>query len=145
MVWRGLVYVGSGDDELAVVESSGAAQWSFNAGSAVDCAAAVEKNVVFVGTAAGMMYQLRSTTGRKHAGIQLPGGAVVGVGATSRLIVVETSGGDAEAIRFDIILAWQQQVSSSLSTSPVIVNGTVYIGTPSFDLDTFTPWGDPPA
>jgi outer membrane protein assembly factor BamB len=145
MVWRGLVYVGSGDDELAVVESSGAAQWSFNAGSAVDCAAAVEKNVVFVGTAAGMMYQLRSTTGRKHAGIQLPGGAVVGVGATSRLIVVETSGGDAEAIRFDNILAWQQQVSSSLSTSPVIVNGTVYIGTPSFDLDTFTPWGDPPA
>jgi len=153
VVANGEVYVGSDDGyEYAINATSGVLFWSFDAGAAIETTAAIIYDhttrpfTVVVGDEAGELYNLKGLTGTvlfKNNG----GSAIVGVGAVAGIELFETAKGKIGSVRAYVSTNanfWHYQTSAGLSSSPVVVDGTIYLAAQDGYLYAFNSNGVPP-
>jgi outer membrane protein assembly factor BamB len=147
-----VVYVGSGDGSVyALGEATGAKLWSFATGSPIRATGAfltqgtvLGKPEYAVGSSGGDLYVLQAATGTLNF-VANGSASVVGVGAVNGIIVLETSAGTVSATRGYVhLLLWTYHTLGTLATSPVIVDGTIYVGAADGNLYAFTTYGQPP-
>lgn len=139
-VWRGTVYVGSGDGNIyALNAADGRMQWSYRTGGVVHSSPAVDGGTVYVGSWDGNLYALDAATGRlvwrfptgqdpdihNQVGIQsspaVVGGVVYFGCRDAHVYAVDARTGRRRwAVGTDG--AW-------VITSPAVHEGRVYIGT----------------
>ena len=150
MIYNGTVYVGSADANLyAINESTGAVSWKYQLDGPVTAGTAVfVPSSIAVGTTKGTLYRL-SPTGSLMYSLpnKLGKTSIVGVAGVKADIFVETAAGTVAMIRINNgkpFVGWAYQTASTLATSPVIVDGTVYVGANDGGLYTFTPQGANP-
>jgi outer membrane protein assembly factor BamB len=149
----GSVFVGSADhDVYALSESAGTKTWSFVTGGAVSDTGAVTNQLtpagaleLLIGSGDGYMYELDAHTGTLMYKLNF-GSSITGVAAVRGVALVETSGGLIGSARsYTDLDVWQYQTQGALVTSPVIVDGAVYVGASDGHLYAFTTYGQPPA
>ena len=149
MIYNGVVYVGSADKNFyAIKESTGNMLWKYAAAAPITASAAIyAATSLSFGDQSGTMY-LVSTAGNPIYVLTkgFGGKPIVGVSNVQGNTFVETASGLVAMIRIvnTGFIAWSQQTGSTLSTSPAIVDGTVYIGAADGGLYAFTPQGANP-
>ncbi|MEO9171146.1 MAG: PQQ-binding-like beta-propeller repeat protein, partial [Candidatus Baltobacteraceae bacterium] len=132
----------------AIKESTGTMLWMYAATAPITAGAAVySATSLSFGDQSGTMY-LVTTSGKALYVMArgLNGKPVIGVSNVQGNTFVETASGLVAMIRIvnTGFVAWSQQTGSTLSTSPTIVDGTVYIGSADGGLYAFTPQGANP-
>jgi outer membrane protein assembly factor BamB len=147
-----VVYIGSTDNHVyALSESTGGELWSFAAGGPITAAGALltqgtlgGKPVYAFGSSNGDLYTLTASTGALNFVVK-GSSPIVGVGAVNGVIVFEDAAGSAFATRgYTDLVVWSYTTGGSLVTSPVIVDGTVYLAASDSNLYAFTTFGQPP-
>jgi eukaryotic-like serine/threonine-protein kinase len=144
----GTVYTGAGDTVYALDEGTGTADWSYPTAGTVSSTLTVQspyrKAIVVVGSA-DSVYGLAGATGAKL--FQNRAGApVTGVASAFERYIVTTSEGVIAGGR--VVgrgKVWFSRTAAGAMTSPVIVDGTVYVGGQDSELYAYTPDGQPPA
>ncbi len=143
----GDVYVGGAGVADALTESSGSLAWSV-ALSTGDTASATAVNgkTLMVGTTKGQLHFLSLATGAATLKTNYYPQPVLGLAATETVDIVTLSGGAVDLFRSwgNRDFLWSDTVSSGSSTSPVVVNGTLFVGALDGDFYAFTPSGDTP-
>lgn len=136
------VYVGSESGVVsALAELTGAVVWTYTTGGPVDASPAKLNNTVVFGSGNGTVYYLGATTGAVSNTISL-GSPIVGVSTVQAFALVTTAGGAAYGLRpTGDITNWQWHSSAGLSSSPTVVNGSVYVTGLDQVLHVFTPPG----
>jgi outer membrane protein assembly factor BamB len=149
----GVLYFGSAGAEVyAVSESTGTQLWAFKTSGTVNDTPALTNQItpahvleLIVGDANGHLYFLVASNATVNYKITLKG-AVTGVAAMKGVAVAELSGGLITAARsYSDLDTWQYQTAADLTTSPVLVDGTIYVGAGDGHLYAFTSYGQPPA
>jgi outer membrane protein assembly factor BamB len=148
----GSVYFGAGDSVYAVSEASGAAQWSYSTGGAIAATLAVtntseQGRLVTTGSADGWVYSVNAATGalkwKEH--IAEP---ITGVASSYATYIVGTSNGFLAGGRITSgERLWLRTMPTGVAatTSPVIVDGTVYAGGQDGNLYAYTSNGRAPS
>lgn len=148
----GVVYAGSGSDQLyALKESTGAKLWSFTTAGAVGDTPALTNQLVpggalelVVGDSAGDLYFLQASNAAVNYELHL-GAAVTGVAAVKGVAVAELSDGVVTTARtYTDLDTWKFHTSAGLSTAPVVDDGAIYVGAGDGNLYAFTSYGQPP-
>lgn len=148
-----VVYIGSSSAHVyALALTTGRKIWSFTAGGAIPDTGALVSRYTYnggqlefaVGASNGKLYVLDAANGSLFYGVSVPG-AVVGVGSTEGVLVVETSRGYIVAARaYTPLTVWKYATGGSLDTSPVVLDGTVYVAASDGHLYAFTTYGQAP-
>jgi len=147
-----LVYVGSDDRNVyALNQTTGAKVWSFRTHGAVeDTGALLDKETVgrvldlYIGSNDGKLYALNALTGFEYYNVTA-GTHVVGVATMRGVAVFETSGGTVSGTRAYVATdGWRFSTGGPLVTAPVLIDGTIYVGSGSGFLYAFTYGGRPP-
>ena len=150
MIYNGTVYIGSGDANLyAINESTGSVLWKYRLDDAVTAGTAVFlPSSIVVGTAKGTIYRFSPSGSLMYS---LPNHlgktSIVSVAGVQGDMFVETAAGLVAMIRVNNgkpFVGWSYQTASTLSSSPAIVDGTVYVGANDGGLYAFTPQGANP-
>lgn len=170
---RSVVYVGSQEGRLLALDISGNLKWSFPSekaaesplGSVLYGAPAVDGERVYFGTYSGELYALDAETGEKAtewsvnpividdghivgaptlAGEEQCSGQVRGVVEGDVLVVGSSSGSVYALCAADGSLAWRAETQGEVWGSPVVSDGTVYVGSQdghlyAISLDRGTP------
>ena len=125
------VYVGTRDgDLLALKTSTGATEWSFAAGAAIDASPAVAGGIVYVASKNGILWAVNATTGKKvwvAYGAEGDGSAAV-VGG---VVYSGFNNGYVEALKASTgVRLWLNGFGGNavFRTSPAVAKGVVYIG-----------------
>lgn len=148
----GTVFVGSADQKVyALSESTGAQVWSFATAGAVSDTGAVTNQLtpggaleLLIGSGDGYVYELDALTGQQMYRLNF-GSAITGVAAVRGVALIETAKGVIGSARtYTDLDVWQYQTAGSLFTSPVIVDGAVYVGASDGHLYAFTSYGQSP-
>jgi outer membrane protein assembly factor BamB len=147
-----VVYVGSGDGRVyALSEGSGAKLWSYSTGAPITSAGAYltvgtigGKPEYAVGSSNGHLYVLQAASGALN--FEVKGTSpIVGLGAVDGVIVFNNAAGTSSATRgYTDLVVWTFSTGGSLVTSPIVVDGTIYLATSDGNLDAFTTFGQPP-
>ena len=146
----GTVYVGSTDGNVySFDEETGVLVWKFHVGSPIQAGGIVggilapTPSVVY-GTVSGTLIAL-STAGARQWAVSL-GQPIVGIAGAYDVVISEASNGTIFANRGTQsgFALWSFQTGAVLSTAPVIVDGTVYVGAQDTGLYAFTPYGISP-
>jgi outer membrane protein assembly factor BamB len=137
-VYNGQVLIGSGNGvEYSLKESTGATQWQVNTGAAVTASAALYANAVngsgtgalnqiVVGNSAGRVLYLSLSNGTANRDYTETSG-IVGISDATGWAVINTAGGQVIGYKFATQKSWVYQASAGFTTSPVVVNGVVYL------------------
>ncbi len=129
-VVRGVVYVGSWDDDVyALNATTGVKLWSYKTGGIVESSPAVVNGVVYVGSGDDNVYALKATTGAKIWSHKT--GNAVNSSPTVVNGVVYVSSFDANIYAFRATTGaeiWSYQTGAGNGSSPAVVNGVVYAG-----------------
>ena len=137
-VYNGQVLIGSGNGvEYSLKESTGATQWQVNTGAAVTASAALYANAVngsgtgalnqiVVGNSAGRVLYLSLSNGTANRDYTETSG-IVGISDATGWAVINTAGGQVIRYKFATQKSWVYQASAGFTTSPVVVNGVVYL------------------
>jgi outer membrane protein assembly factor BamB len=148
----GTLYVGSAGDELyAVNESTGTQTWSFKTAGAVQDTPAISDSLVpnnvpelIVGDSVGHWYFLVASSGAENYVIK-ESGSVRGVAVVRGVALALLSTGTITAARsYSNLDVWQYHTAAALTTTPVVVDGTLYVGAGDGHLYAFTSYGQPP-
>jgi outer membrane protein assembly factor BamB len=149
---NGEVYFGSAGKTLyAVSETEGTVKWTFTTTAAVDDTPALTNQLtpnhgweVLVGDAQGHLYYVDASDGTELFVTSFPG-SVTGVAAVKGVAVAELSSGLITSVRSYVDLdVWKYRTQSTLSTVPVVDDGTIYVGAADGHLYAFTSYGQPP-
>jgi outer membrane protein assembly factor BamB len=149
LIVNGTVYIGSADTNFyAINETTGAVNWKYAlTGPIVAAASQLSTSQISIGDSNAMAYAF-STSGALAYSYSLgqKSGPIVGIANVLGGTFFEMAGGLVAMIRVvdkpgD---AWHYQTATTLSTSPAIVDGTVYIGAADGGLYAFTPQGANP-
>jgi len=148
-VFNGLVYIGSDDDNFyALAASTGNLVWKYATGGPIYSSAAVSNNLVYVGSADDNVYAFNATSGALQwtyttggavgGGVTVANGVVYADSYDNRLYALAASYGG---------VLWSYTAGDIYyNSSPVVVNGTVYVGNRDDTLTAFTlPAGTNPA
>lgn len=137
-VAKGVVYVGSDDNNLyALKASSGALLWRYTTGVFIESSPAVANGVVYIGSYDKNLYALNASSGAllwKYTTSYIassPGVAngVVYVGSDdNNLYALDASTG---------ALLWKYTTESEILSSPAVANGVVYVGSYDNSLYAF--------
>jgi eukaryotic-like serine/threonine-protein kinase len=149
----GFVYFGSNNgDEYALSQTSGGLKWKYDTGSAVEDSAALCFNrcgggiTLNVGSNNGHVYSLDAATGVEVFNVSTPS-AIVGVSAAAGILIFENAQGRVSSARgypaVDAVF-WHYATLAALDTTPVLVDGTIYVAAEDGNLYAFTPYGNPP-
>ncbi|HYA70402.1 MAG TPA: PQQ-binding-like beta-propeller repeat protein [Thermoplasmata archaeon] len=147
-----VVYVGSGDGHVyALSETTGAQLWSYATGASITASGALltvgtigGKPEYAVGSSNGNLYVLQAASGVLN--FEVKGTSpIVGLGAVDGVIVYNDAAGVAHATRgYTDLIVWTEATAAGMVTSPIVVDGTVYLTTSDGNLDAFTTFGQPP-
>jgi outer membrane protein assembly factor BamB len=149
LILGGTVYVGSADANFyAINETTGAVTWKYAlTGPIVAAASELSGSEIWIGDSNAMTYAF-SPSGSLLYSLSLgqTSGAIVGIANVAGSTFFEMAGGLVAMIRVvnEAGNAWSYQTATTLSTSPAIVDGTVYIGAADGGLYAFTPQGANP-
>jgi outer membrane protein assembly factor BamB len=153
IVSAGKVYVGSEDTNVyCLVESSGALVWSFKTGAAIQDTGSLTNNgtdggglALFIGSNNGILYSLRASSGKQLFNVSVGPGGIVGVATARGIAIFETATGQITATRAYVKQDnWQFQTGAGLVSSPVVIDGTIYVDAEDGNLYAFTPTGQAP-
>lgn len=141
-VGDGTVYVIAGFDLYALNTETGAAQWSFKVDGLTESSPAVVDDTVYIGSQLGRVFAVNAKTGNeiwnhttefsvKSSPAIVDDTLYVGTGDQSsdnrgRVIALFTENG-TERWTFEIERA-PTKLSGAVTSSPAVVNGTVYVG-----------------
>lgn len=148
----GTVYVGSSDHNVyALTESTGAKQWSYTTGGAVTDTGALTNQItpggtfeLVIGSGDGNLYALQAATGLVNYKVPFKA-PIVGVAAVRGVAVIDTASGVVGASRTYVDLdVWKFQTSAAITSAPIVVDGTIYIGAGDGGVYAFTSYGQPP-
>jgi outer membrane protein assembly factor BamB len=146
MITGGTVYVGSNDHRLyALDQKTGAKVWSFLTGGAVQDTGTIDsQGLLYIGSNDGHLYVLHLSSGSQAFTFSI-GSPIVGVSSAKSIAVYETANGNlgAEKTYFNGG-GWNFTTGAGLVTSPVILDGTVYVSAGVGILFAFTSDGQPP-
>jgi outer membrane protein assembly factor BamB len=147
----GTVYFGSADEYVyAISELTGALDWSYQTGGAVmDTGVYTNHGTVagpelVIGSNDGNLYVIHASNGSLEYQISYSS-PIVGVGAASGVVVLETASGKISSDRtFVSDELWVYAAGGGLTSAPVIVDGTIYVAAQNGNLYAFTSYGQPP-
>jgi outer membrane protein assembly factor BamB len=147
----GTVFVGSADHKVyALSESTGAKLWSYKTGGAVQDTGAytthgtVSGPELVIGSNDGNLYVLQASKGSVNHKFAYKS-PIVGVGTVDGVVIIETASGELGADRtFSSEGLWGYKTGSGLVSSPVIVDGAIYVTAQNGNLYAFTSYGQPP-
>jgi outer membrane protein assembly factor BamB len=147
-----VIYVGSGDGRVyALSETSGTELWSYATGASITSAGAYltvgtisGKPEYTVGSSNGNLYVFQAASGALN--FEVKGTSpIVGLGAVDGVIVFNDAAGASRATRgYTDLVVWTGQTAAGLVTSPIVVDGTIYLAAPDGNLYAFTTFGQPP-
>ena len=126
-VYRGVVYVGSDDDNVyAITASTGVPRWSFHTGGPIFSSPAVTANGIFIGSADGNVYGL-TLSGAKlwsyNTGYRVDSSPAVSAG----IVYVGASGG-VYALRASTgSVVWNFRPAGFTTSTPAVVGNIVYV------------------
>jgi outer membrane protein assembly factor BamB len=129
-VANGVVYVGSGDDNVYALDANtGAKLWSYLTDSLVNSSPAVANGVVYVGSLDGNVYALNASTGAK-LWTYTTGGVVTSDPAVANGVVyVGSYDGNLYALNAKTgAKLWSYTTGDYVESSPAVANGVVYVG-----------------
>ena len=145
-IGSGSAFVGSADMNLyALNESTGALQWSYATGSPVTSPVTVDTPDVIVAAGSWSTYLTENSGGVVY---KIPiGSPVTGTAAAQAFSVAEAANGTIEGSKPGTgnPRAWLAQASGSLSSSPTVVNGEVFVTGNDGMVQCFTVPGAPPS
>jgi len=148
MIFKGNVYIGSADKNFyALNETTGAVSWQHAlTGPIVASAASYGAGQVSIGDSNGIAYLFTAAGGLQYTLNAKVASAIVGISNVPGNTFLEFANGEVGMIRIGgpVPFGWSVQTKGTLSTSPAIVDGTVYIGAGDGGLYAFTPQGANP-
>lgn len=130
---KGVLYVGSGDDNLyALNESTGATLWTVTTGAAVESSPAVGAGQVFVGSDDGFLYAV-SPSGVTNWSMDIAASvysspAVYGSGSNT-FVYSGSDSGNFWCFLSNGVTNWFGGPGGEIYSSPAVANGVVYYGT----------------
>jgi outer membrane protein assembly factor BamB len=148
----GVVYFGSGSgDVYALTESNGAQRWSYSAGSPIVSSTVLltqgtvgGKPEIVAGASNGVLSALLASTGTLNFQDRWTS-AIVGIGAVNGVVVVETMSGEVGAARgYTNLVVWNYHTGAGLLSSPVIVDGAIFVAAADGNFYAFTTYGQAP-
>jgi outer membrane protein assembly factor BamB len=146
----GTVFVGTASNELlAVNESTGQVKWTYQTQGAVNATPTLTNQfvpakawTVYDGDSTGRVYALTASNGAFQFSFGLFKGPVTGVATVRSVLFAETQYGRVAAARSRTGLVLD--TGSKLSSSPVVLDGTLYVGMEDGHVDAFTTFGQAP-
>jgi len=149
LIVKGTVYIGSADTNFyAINETTGAVNWKYAlTGPIVAAAAQLSAGQISIGDSNAMAYAFNASGSLVYSfNFGQKNGAIVGIANVAGGTFFEMAGGLVAMIRVvnQPGSAWSYKTAATLSTSPAIVDGTVYIGAADGGLYAFTPQGANP-
>jgi len=148
VIGNGVVFVGAGGSsssagtELALAESSGAAEWSAALGGSPAATSALVAGRLMVGTSSGTLLAFDPATGTVDWA-QPTAGPVTGVAGTVGLVFIESSTGTVSGFRTGGENVWLAETQATLSGTPTISDNAVLVGAGDGGLWIYTPYGLP--
>ncbi|MBD5654689.1 MAG: PQQ-binding-like beta-propeller repeat protein [Candidatus Eremiobacteraeota bacterium] len=146
VVSSGQVFIAAADGILRTFsETSDKPGWTYNAGAAIHAVVSDSANV-YVGSDSGNMARLVQGTGSVVFVVSGFASAVVGIGHSSDVSLVETANGNVNALKDDQggRIQYTYTTGAGLNTQPAIVDGAVYVGAEDGGLYAFTSHGQAP-
>ena len=151
-VSQGVVYAGSTNHEVySLNENTGAVIWNFTAGGSVTTSGVLltqggvggETEFIF-GAGDGNVYALEASTGTLNFAVDWKS-PIVGIGAIDGVVIGETAKGAIDGLRgYTDLEVWTYSTGQPLASSPVIVDGTVFVTAENGNLYAFTSYGQAP-
>lgn len=149
---NGVVYVGSCDNNLyALKESTGAVNWKFPVDSAIltmSSESSPQEGLIGVGTQNGTLYVIYTSGQLFYSSISGEyKSPLIGVAGVDGNWMTETSSGALGATRSDGGVAeyvFTYQTGAQLTTSPSIIDGTLYVGAADGGVYAFSTLGVTP-
>ncbi len=141
----GSVYVGSMNGKLyALDQSNGQLRWTYATGAGIEVTPAFGTTYLFAGSNNGNFYVIRPSDGSLRFSDAL-GSPVVGISAVYGVEVIETADGHLHAEKtYFHGGGWNFVTAAGLVTSPVILDGDVFVAAGDGNLYAFTQTGAPP-
>ncbi len=149
----GVVYIGSTDKNVyAIDQSTGTKIWSFTTGGTVIDTGVLSDHYTYnggqlefaVGASDGKLYVLSALTGALFYTVTTHG-PIVGVAAAEGIFVMETAKGQISAARaYTPLNVWKYPTTGVLTTTPAIVDGTIYVADANGSFYAFTTFGQAP-
>ena len=150
----GEVFVGSDDgDEYAINQTTATLTWSYDAGAAIEASAAlipdhsIRPYALVLGTADGYVDELHGSTGKLAFDVH-PGSEIVGVAGVDGILFFETAAGEVGSVRAYVstnAIFWHRLTDAGLASSPVILDGAIYVTGQDGNLYAWDTNGQPPA
>jgi outer membrane protein assembly factor BamB len=146
-VANGTIYIGSRDNRLYALDAeTGIEKWSFLAGGDVVSSPTVLGGTVYVGSKDGFVYAIDTETGEREWGTDT--GDTIRYSSptvTDSLVIVASAVQDGRVYAFDRASGEQQWSieletgyhSAQINSSPIVVDGIVYVGAQSSDSNTY--------
>ena len=132
------------------VETTGKLDWSFTTSGAVEDSGSISGNrsggvtALFIGSEGGYLYGLNAATGRLDLNVKV-GSPVMGVSTANGIAVIETAKGGISATRTWVSqLDWTYSTAATLTTTPVLEDGSIYVSGTDGNVYTFSTEGQPP-
>jgi outer membrane protein assembly factor BamB len=134
-VASGTVYVGSDNSTLyAIGTQTGNKQWGFGTGEKIRSSPAVASGTVYFGADDGILKAVDAQTGKEQWDFELKAGITNEIRSSPVVvdenIYIGNNNGNLYAINAQTgDEQWSIEVGPSVTSSPVVVNGVVYVGT----------------
>ena len=154
-IYNGSIFVGSDNDYVYSLTYNGKLNWEYLTSAPVEDTGALTFvtsvappaggiPLIVIGDNAGVTYALRATDGHLWF-TQTDGGAVNGVSAVQGMIVIQRAGGDVDGVRnYADYGLFNVQLGAYSTSTPVIVNGAIYLTSGTGALYVYTGNGEPP-
>ena len=140
LIVSGKVFVGSSDHKFyAVGETSGTVEWTYTSGGAIHSSAGTSSGAVHFGSDDGFVYGLKTATGAVSLRLNV-GSPVRGISEAIGSLFLETSTGWVYEVRAGYV-GWMYKFATSLSGSPSVVDGAIYVGAGDGTLSCFSLFG----
>ncbi|MGA8149723.1 MAG: PQQ-binding-like beta-propeller repeat protein [Terriglobales bacterium] len=130
-VVKGVVYVGSADDNIyAINGSSGALVWKYATGkSIVDSSPAVVGGTVYIGSSDDNVYAINASKGTLVWKYKTGGAVNSSPAVANGVVYVGSSDDNLYAISTSTgALDWKYKTGGAVNSSPAVANGVVYVG-----------------
>jgi outer membrane protein assembly factor BamB len=150
-VYDDLAMFGSDDHSIyALYANNGTLKWKLATSAPVRDTGALtvvtgpNQPLLAIGTKSGELLAVKVSNGAVSFHQNLSG-SVVGVGVAEGMIIAERATGLINGIRNYLAFGlYKIQTTAWLASTPVVVDGTIYVTTGSGDLFVYTPTGQPP-
>jgi outer membrane protein assembly factor BamB len=138
-VVRGILYVGSSDDNIyAINATTGAQLWKYQTGGPVYSSPAVANGVVYAGSGDDNLYAINATTGALVWSVQTLAPIFSSPAVANGVVYVGSTDDNFYAYNASTgALLWAAHTGGQIVGDPAVANGVVYIGSGDGNLYAF--------